>query len=216
MYKIMSGMYKKMSDNRSIINGKKRLKTYAYSNINDDVSEKLHFLTPKVLAVLEFFLFDPLNEYYEREVAGKTNVSRGSAHKILVMLANVDFLTRKERGRMLMYRLNMKEPTVKQLKIAINTFALKKLVDDLKSYSRRVILFGSCSQGTDTKESDVDLLIVAMEKEPIGKLLSDVNRKNERKIAPIVVDMNEFIRLKKEDKPLYENIERGIILWEQE
>ena len=205
-----------MSDNRSIINGKKRLKTHAYSNINDDVSEKLHFLTPKVLTVLEFFLFDPLNEYYEREVAGKTNVSRGSAHKILVMLANVDFLTRKERGRMLMYRLNMKEPTVKQLKIAINTFALKKLVDDLKSYSRRVILFGSCSQGTDTKESDVDLLIVAMEKEPIGKLLSDINRKNQRKIAPIVVDMNEFIRLKKEDKPLYENIERGIILWGQE
>ncbi len=89
-------------------------------------------------------------------------------------------------------------------------------MDDLKSYSRRVILFGSCSQGTDTKESDVDLLIVALEKEPIGKLLSDVNRKNERKIAPIVVDMNEFIRLKKEDKPLYKNIERGIILWEQE
>ena len=143
-------------------------------------------------------------------------MSRGSAHKILVMLANVDFLTRKERGRMLMYRLNMKEPTVKQLKIAINTFALKKLVDDLKSYSRRVILFGSCSQGTDTKESDIDLLIVAMEKEPIVKLLSDVNRKNERKIAPIVVDMTEFILLKKEDKPLYENIERGIILWEQE
>ncbi len=112
----MSGMYKKMSDNCSTINGKKRLKTCAYSNINDDVSEKLHFLTPKVLTVLEFFLFDPLNEYYEREVAGKTNVSRGSAHKILVMLANVDFLTRKERGRMLMYRLNMKEPTVKQLK----------------------------------------------------------------------------------------------------
>ena len=116
--------------------------------------------------MLEFFLFDPMNEYYEREVARKTNVSRGSAHKILVMLANVDFFTRKERGRMRMYRLNVKEPTVKQLKIAINTFALKKLVDNLKSYSRRVVLFGSCSQGTDTKESDVDLLIVAMEKEP--------------------------------------------------
>ncbi len=213
----MSGMYKKMSDKLSVINGdKKRLKTHTSSDASKDESEKLHFLTPKVLTVLEFFLFDPLNEYYEREVAGKTNVSRGSAHKILVKLANVDFLTRKERGRMLMYRLNLKEPTVKQLKIAINTFQLKKLVDQLKSYSRRVVLFGSCSQGTDTKDSDVDLLIVAVEKEPVGKLLSDFNRKNDRKVAPIVVDMNEFIRLKNEDKPLYENIERGIILWEAE
>ncbi len=209
----MSGMYKKMS---GVCSAETGLKTHAADDIDRGVAERLHFLTPKVLTVLEFFLFDPMNEYYEREVARKTNVSRASAHKILVMLASVDFLSRKERGRMQMYRLNMKDPTVKQLKIAINTFALKKLVDDLKSCSRRVVLFGSCSQGTDTKESDVDLLIVAMEKEPIRKLLSDFNRKNDRKIAPIVVDMNEFIRLKNEDKPLYENIERGIILWELE
>jgi len=206
-----------MSDNRSVINGeKKALKHHTSSYTKRDESEKLHFLTPKVLIVLEFFLFDPLSEYYEREVAGKTNVSRGSAHKILVMLANIGFLTKKERGRMLMYRLNMRDPTVKQLKIAINTFALKKLVDDLKNCSRRIVLFGSCSQGTDTKDSDVDLLIVAIEKEPITKLLSDFNRKNGRKIAPIVVNMNEFIQLKKEDKPLYENMERGILLWELE
>ena len=66
---------------------KKCLKTYTVGNIDKDAPKKMHFLTPKVLTVLEFFLFDPLNEYYEREVARKTNVSRGSAHKILVMLA---------------------------------------------------------------------------------------------------------------------------------
>ena len=193
------------------------MKTHAADDIEDGDGDKgLRFLTPKVLTVLEFFLFDPMNEYYEREVARKTNVSRASAHKILVMLASEDFLSRQERGRMRMYRLNVKDPTVKQLKIAVNTFALKKLVDSLKSCSRRVVLFGSCSQGTDTKESDVDLLIVAAEKEPVSKLLSDFNRGSDRKIAPIVVDMNEFIRLKSEDKPLYENIERGIVLWELE
>ena len=96
----MSGMYKKMSDKLSVINGdKKRLKTHTSSYASKDESEKLHFLTPKVLTVLEFFLFDPLNEYYEREVAGKTNVSRGSAHKILVKLANVDFLTKERKGQ---------------------------------------------------------------------------------------------------------------------
>lgn len=208
MYKIMSGMYKKMSDTRDV--------TDAVGQNQKNTPEKLNFLTPTVMTVLEFFLAAPLEEYYEREVARKTGVSRGSAHKILIMLADVTFLSREEKGRMLIYKLNLAEPTIRQLKIAVNTFALKKLVDKLKQNSRKVVLFGSCSQGTDTKDSDIDMLIITAEKEPVRKILSEFNRKSERKVAPITVDMNEFIRLKKEDKPLYENIEKGITLWEAE
>ena len=204
----MSGMYKKMSDAHDV--------TAAVGKTQKNTPEKLNFLTPKVMTVLEFFLATPLREYYEREVARKTRVSRGSAHKILIMLADADFLTREEKGRMLVYKLNLAEPTVRQLKIAVNTFALKKLVDKIKQNSRKVILFGSCSQGTDTKESDIDMLIITAEKEVVKKILSEFNRKSERKVAPITLDMNEFIRLKKEDKPLYENIQRGITLWETE
>jgi predicted nucleotidyltransferase len=208
MYKIMSGMYKKMSDTRDV--------TDAVGKTQKNTPEKLNFLTPTVMTVLEFFLAAPLEEYYEREVARKTGVSRGSAHKILIMLADVTFLSREERGRMLIYKLNLAEPTIRQLKIAVNTFALKKLVDKLKQNSRRVVLFGSCSQGTDTKDSDIDMLIITTEKEDVRKILSEFNRKSERKVAPITMDMNEFVRLKKEDKPLYENIEKGITLWEAE
>jgi predicted nucleotidyltransferase len=208
MYKIMSGMYKKMSDTRDV--------TDAVGKTQKNTPEKLNFLTPKVMTVLEFFLATPLKECYEREVARKTGVSRGSAHKILIMLADVAFLSREEKGRMLIYKLNLAEPTIRQLKIAVNTFALKKLVDKLKQNSRKVVLFGSCSQGADTEDSDIDMLIITAEKEDVRKILSEFNRKSERKVAPITVDMNEFIRLKKEDKPLYENIERGITLWEAE
>jgi predicted nucleotidyltransferase len=186
------------------------------NNLAKCIPEKLNFLTPKVMTVLEFFLSDPLTEYYEREVARKTGVSRGSAHKILVTLATAEFLTRTEKGRMLIYKLNLKEPTVRQIKIATNTFALKRVVDELKNHSRKVVLFGSCAQGTDTKESDIDLLIVTMEKDSVKQLISESNRKKDRQVAPITVDMNEFIHLKREDKPLYENIERGIVLWEAE
>ena len=50
----------------------------------------------------------------------------------------------------------------------------------------------------------------------VKKIISDFNQKHERRISPIVVDANEFVRLKREDKPFYENIERGIALWETE
>jgi predicted nucleotidyltransferase len=198
--KIMSGVYKKMSDvGRGV-----------------RVRGKLSFITPTVMSVLEFFLADPLKECYEREVARRAGVSRGSAHRILRLLFELGFLDREERGRMLIYRLNLKEPVVRQFKILVNIFALRKLVEKLKMRSRRIVLFGSCAQGLDVKESDVDLLIIVLEKESVRRIISGFNRESERKVAAVVVDVNEFVRLKREDRPLYENVERGVVLWEAE
>lgn len=66
------------------------------------------------------------------------------------------------------------------------------------------------------KGSDIDLFILGLEKGTVRRLISDFNRKNEERIAPILVDVNEFVQLKNEDKPLCENIERGKVLWETE
>jgi predicted nucleotidyltransferase len=95
-------------------------------------------------------------------------------------------------------------------------FALKALTDTLKENSKRIVLFGSCAQGTDTKESDIDLLVLTDKKEVAGKVISEFNKKSQRRVAPITVNMNEYISLKRDDKALYENIERGITLWEAE
>lgn len=177
---------------------------------------KLGFVTPTLMQVLEFFLEEPSKEYHEREVVRKTGVSKGSAGKILKLLTNLGFLTRQEKGRLAIYRLKQDEATVKQFKVLLNVFALKPLSDMLKDNSKRVVLFGSCAQGLDTKDSDIDLLIVTDKKETASKAISDFNKKSQRRVAPITVNMNEYISLKRNDKPLYENIERGITLWESE
>ena len=208
-------MYKKMSDTLIVDDADRPQKAGAKTS-DWKVPQQLDFLTPTFMTVLSFFLADPFSEYYEREVARKTGVSRGSAHNILVLLAKVNFLTRQEKGRMLIYKLNLKEPTVKQLKITVDTFALKTLIDKLKAETQKVMLFGSCAQGTDTKDSDIDLLVITSERDVVKKIISQFNQNHERRIVAILVDVNGFVRLKNEDKPLYENIQRGIVLWEQE
>ena len=40
--------------------------------------------------------------------------------------------------------------------------------------------------------------------------------KTPRAIVPIVVDANDFVKLKRHDRALYENIEKGIVLWQAE
>jgi predicted nucleotidyltransferase len=178
--------------------------------------EKLDFITPTFMTVFEFFLEDPAQEHHEREVVRGAGVSKGSANKILRRLAEMDFLIRETKGRMVFYRLNAREPAVRQFKALANVYMLKGLVDRLKQHSKKILMFGSCARGVDVKGSDVDLFILSSEKALVKRIVSDFNQRSERKIAPIIVDSNELVQLRREDEPLYENIERGIVLWETE
>ena len=178
--------------------------------------EKLDFITPTFMKVLGLFLSDAMGEYHEREVMRKSNVSKGSASRILHQLACLSFLTRTRKGRMVFYRFNDKEAVARQFKIVANVFALKKLTDRIRDDSRRIVLFGSCAQGTDVKGSDMDLFVLTSEKTVIRRVISEFNKHSDRNAAPIIVDANDFVRLRREDKPLHENIERGIPLWEKE
>jgi len=178
--------------------------------------KKLEFITPTLMAVFEFFLADPMREHHQREVARGTKVSVGSANSILKLLADSGLLVKQRRGRMLFYRLNANDPVVRQFKILLNVYCLNPLLRSMKEHSRRIVLFGSSAQGTDVKESDIDLFALTSEKDSVRKDISHFNGKSDRKIAPIIVDANEFVKLKRNDKALYENIERGITLWQAE
>jgi predicted nucleotidyltransferase len=100
------------------------------------------------------------------------------------------------------------------MKILSNIWTLREFVAGLKADARKVILFGSCAEGTDVAESDIDILIITDQEKQVKKSIGGFNRNSERKIAPVILAMDEFIKMKKEDKPLFERIDRGIILWE--
>ncbi|MGI0047058.1 MAG: nucleotidyltransferase domain-containing protein [Nitrosotalea sp.] len=181
---------------------------------NVSVEGGLDFVTPTYMKVLNLFLSDPMQEYHEREVARKARVSSGSANKLLRLMASSKMLKSQRRGRMVLYRLDLDSPTAKQFKILANVNSLEGLLSKLKAISKRVVLFGSCSQGTDVKESDIDMMILTDESVTARKEITRFNSRAKRRIASIIVDANEFARLRRNDTPLYDNIERGIVLWE--
>lgn len=146
----------------------------------------------------------------------KSRISKGSANKVLRVLADFGLLIRTERGRMVFYALNMQDPVAKQFKVLFNVYELRGLLEKLKQHSERVVLFGSCAQGTDSRDSDIDLFLVTSEKEPVRKLTAGFNEKGERNISAIVVSASELAALKRTDKALYDNVERGITLWQVE
>jgi predicted nucleotidyltransferase len=176
--------------------------------------EKLDFLTPTTLRVLEFFLASPTDILHEREVLRKAKISKGSANKILRKLAALDLLSREKKGRMVFYGLNIRNPAVKQFKILRNIWSLRQFVAESRPEAKKIILFGSCAEGTDVADSDIDLFLLSEEKSPIKNAVSRFNLKNEKRISPIILNAHELLKMKKDDRPLFERIDRGIVLWE--
>ena len=157
-----------------------------------------------------------MGRYHGREVARRTAVSAGGANQMLRSFANLDLLLSEKRGRMLFYMANMDNPLVRQLKILFTLFQLDGPIKQAKASSHRMILFGSCAEGTDVKESDIDLFLLANEKSDLIDIVHKFNAKSQRRIAPMILDPQGFSKLKREDTALFDRISRGMSLWQKD
>jgi len=173
-------------------------------------------LTPTALNVLHFLLSNPMRQLHEREIVRQTGFSVGAVNQILKKLHKAGLVERDRRGRANFYRANLKSPVARQFKVLFNVSSLDDLVDQIKQTSERVVLFGSCAEGTDVEESDMDLFVLSPDVEVVKSKISEYERMFDRRISPIVVDSRGFAEIKSKDKSLYERISQGIRLWERE
>ena len=177
---------------------------------------EMNFITETSLRVLAPLMADPLREFYQREVARIAGVSVGATNQILRVLADEEIVVRERRGKMFFYKYNLENPVARQLKVLLNVGSLDRLVKQLRDHCKRIILFGSCSEGTDVKSSDVDLFVLTNEKVETKKVIDKFRRRIERRVAPIILSANEFAVLRSRDKPLHDRILGGIVLWQAE
>ena len=176
----------------------------------------MNLITPTSLRLLQAILGDPMGRYHGREVVRRTGVSAGGANQMLRSFANLGLLLKEKQGRMLFYRANMNNAVVKQLKILFTLFQLDNLIKQTEQFSDRIILFGSSTEGTDVKDSDIDLLLLTYAKSQLTDVVRKFNAKSRRRIAPIILDPHGFSRLRREDIALFDRISRGIILWQKD
>lgn len=184
--------------------------------IMNSSSQIQEIITPYSLKLLYVLAYNPTKSFYQRELSRKTNVSLGQTNKILRKLAKHSIVTEEKRGRTYFYKFNMNNALARQIKVMISVSMLNSLIEDLKSLSKKMILFGSGAEGTDTIDSDVDLFVLTTEKEKVRAKISQYAKKMDRKISPIIVDATALSLMKRRDKALYERIMSGMVLWQEE
>lgn len=157
-------------------------------------------------------------EFYERQIARKLGIGYSSANGALNELYSAGVIKRRQEGKMYFYSVDPSSPIVIELKKLVNLLLIEPLVEELKKASSRVILYGSCAQGTDTSESDLDLFIVSNNRN--GALESVSNFKFPRgfediHIQAVVKTPVELLEMKEPDQAFIEEVERGTVLWER-
>jgi len=171
------------------------------------------FIKTTYQKMLSFLCFYAGRSFHERELVRKTGIGAGSANRVLNGLFEVSILRREQRGKMYFYSLDEREPTVRQFKVLNMILNLSPLIKKLKILTKTIILYGSSSQGTDDYESDVDLLIVALDEEKVREVIS--NSKFPREIKTTLKTPSEWLELESKDPIFHNEILRGIVLWEK-
>jgi len=178
---------------------------------SEHMFEKVN-ITPLGLQILTFLARNPDKQFYIKEIAKKMDKSVGGTHKTLKSLKEMDFVKENKSGKNLYYRVNQLNPSIKNFKIFMTINELSPVVNKFKEISEKIILFGSCSTGNDTNESDIDLLILTNEKEKVNKWI--INKEFNRKIQAVVVNTGDLMKIKEKDKAFYQEINKGITLWD--
>jgi predicted nucleotidyltransferase len=169
-------------------------------------------LTPLGMQILTFLARHPEQEFYMREIAQSIKKSVGGTHSALKSLQIMNLIVEKKSGKNIYYKVNTTNSSVKNFKIFITTTELNPFINDLKNISEKIILFGSCSTGDDTAESDIDVFILSHDPAKVKTYLN--KKRSGRAIQAVVVNAAELVKLKENDKAFYQEINKGITLWE--
>ena len=157
-------------------------------------------------------------EFYERQIARRIGIGYGSANRALNELYSTGAIRRRQEGKMFFYSVDPYSPIVGEFKKLVNLMLIEPLVEELKDISNRVVLYGSCAQGMDTSESDVDIFVVSDKKKEVWKAVNNFRFPRgfeEIHIQPVVSSLIEMLGEKGLEQAFADEVERGIVLWER-
>lgn len=184
------------------------------SNILENkIDFREHFFSTNYHKILEYLAEHPSGEYTEREIKEATGVSKSGVNFALRALAEDGLVILNKRGRMSFYSVSLENPLMRQVKVLINLAKIEPLILVLREMSQKIILFGSCANGTNIEESDIDIFVLTNDpKQALAKVRDFELAENIQLVAKKPID---YITLKKKDPVFYEEVSHGLILWEK-
>jgi len=149
--------------------------------------------------VLALFFGKPDRSYYTNEIFRLTAMGRGTVQKELERLISADLVTVTKIGNQKHYQVNPGSPIYTELlTIVRKTFGVADVIREaLTPISDKIsvaFIYGSVAKNTDTKTSDLDLMLIGEELNygDVMSLLVATEEEIQRVINPNILTTEEF------------------------
>ncbi len=169
-----------------------------------------------LLTVMEFFLENPYEEFYLRQLAKRLKLSPFAIKKYADLLIKEEVIAEERKANLRYFKANTSNLFFRHLKITFNIRSIMQcgLLDFLEQNLANVsaiVLFGSLAKGENDRNSDVDILVIGKERR---LRLEEFEEKTGREITLHVFSWSEWNAKAKQDKAFYaEIISHGIPLY---
>jgi predicted nucleotidyltransferase len=141
-------------------------------------------------------------------VASSLKLSKGLVSKYFNILKNSGIII-KLNGKYLILNSGI----TKAIRILIVVSNIDISIFTKYNFVKSVGLYGSCSKGENTEESDIDIWVVVndVSDEKIASLTSEINKKIKR-AKPLFITEKKLEKIKKDDELFYHSLSFGSIV----
>ena len=159
------------------------------------------------LKILSFLSLHPNQTFCEGEIKKIAGASIGSINRTLKFLVDLNIISKEIKGNIFLYKLNSDNDILKHYKIFNSLLDINDLVTEVKPYAYEIILYGSCAQGTNTSDSDIDLFIKTEYKSKVRKIVHKY-REFDENLKAVILDSLDIADSKKEDEVFYKEVKK--------
>jgi predicted nucleotidyltransferase len=145
-------------------------------------------------------------------IARDNKLGKSSVSRALKTLKNYSFIKITYQGNMTLCEVVKTASVVPHLRVTLNIIEIEPALASLKKCSDKIVLFGSCAQGVDTAESDIDLLVITRDKAKVAKVTNSI--KFSRPVQWVVKTPQEYVILNNKELVFAKELGRGLVLWE--
>src|SRR5438552_3473015 len=150
--------------------------------------------------VLGLLLGHPDESFHLRQVVRLSGAGLGPTQRELTMLAAAGIVTRAQRGRQVFFQARRESPIFDELRsLVIKTCGLadvlRAALEALRKQIRVAFVFGSFARGEESKNSDVDVMIIGdVRLADVAGALGPPMQQLGREINPIIYPPAELAR----------------------
>jgi predicted nucleotidyltransferase len=165
--------------------------------------------------VLRILLDDPGKEIYLEEITKRIEIPKMTLFRTLRRMELEAIISSRFDGYRRYWKIN-DDPTIRALKVLFNVDneMIRELVKRFKGSA--LILYGSRAKGTNTPQSDWDLLLIGddFDRIDLNDFINEIETKYEMTIDLKAYIKDEFDRIKRENTPFYQEVRSSMYLLE--